>query len=115
MQEFKDLQHYPIETLSTLDARNYVSLDTETLGATKETNIPFYWSWKANRLGTGAAPMITKKGFDWCKRICAHPSRKIFHNMKFDLNVLERAGFNDVKGEFEDTILMHMLFLKNLL
>lgn len=107
MQEFKDLCKYPFDKLAT--ATSPCALDTETIGNTPALNIPFYFSWSSAELGTGAGPLLTAEGCRFCTELCkAQQIPKIFHNAKFDVGVLRRAGF-EVKGKIHDTILMHCL------
>lgn len=103
---YTDLCEYPLEALKS--STGYIAIDTETLGATKKTNIPIYFSWASREFGAGAGPTTTQLGYDFLSALCASPNPKIFHNAKFDLRVLRKAGIA-VNGEIHDTILMHCL------
>ncbi len=108
MVAYIDLCEYPLQVLEMLGPSEPIVIDTETLGATKELNIPIYFSWASRTLGSGAGPTTTVDGMEWLQAICASPNPKIFHNAKFDLGVLERIEV-PVNGELHDTILMHCL------
>lgn len=103
---FIDLCDYPIEKL--LQGAEPSSIDTETLGATRDTNIPIYFSYASRDFGSGAGPTTTPRGFNFLSDLCTTPRTKVFHNSKFDLWVLDKLGFS-VNGQIEDTILMHCL------
>lgn len=103
---FIDLCVYPLAKLNVGD--NPTSLDTETLGATRATNIPIYFSWAARDLGSGAGPTTTPLGYEFLTELCQCSRPKVFQNLKFDVWVLWRIGI-EVKGPFEDTIIMHCL------
>jgi len=85
-----------------------VALDTETLGATRATNIPIYFSTAARDFGANAGPTTTPAGYDYLTEVCSSPRTKVFHNSKFDIWVLWREDII-VEGGIEDTILMHCL------
>ncbi|KKN52384.1 hypothetical protein LCGC14_0613010 [marine sediment metagenome] len=105
MGKFVDLMGYPrLLNIPSLP----IALDTETLGATRETNIPIYFSTAAKDFGANAGPTTTQNGFDYLCSVCACNRPKVFQNLKFDVWVLWREGI-EVKGPFEDTILMHCL------
>jgi len=106
MVDFVDLCEYPTEALAK--GNKEFALDTETLGATKATNIPIYFSYAARDFNSGAGPTTTQEGYNFLSALCESNRPKIFHNAKFDISVLKRAGL-EVKGEIHDTILMHML------
>lgn len=103
---FVDLVDYPLDKLR--DGYEPVALDTETLGATRATNIPVYFSYAARDFESGAGPTTTPKGYEFLTAICESERPKIFQNAKFDIWALWREGI-EVKGEIEDTILMHCL------
>jgi len=103
----RDIQPYP--TAEQIAASNeLISLDTETAGSTRQTNIPVYFSWAARDLGSGAGPVITPDGFNAARRLCESPRPKVCHNLKFDLQRFDYLGFK-VGGELHDTTLMHAL------
>ena len=93
----------------------YIGIDTETEEFTKEKQIP----WELALEGVGI--YINKKLQGYIlpdllddlfqevldKKIC------IFHNAKFDLEVLESAGFNLEKVDYRDTMLMSWLCNEN--
>lgn len=106
MAGFVDLMEYPLEKLRT--GSEPIALDTETLGATRATNIPIYFSTAARDFGANAGPTTTQKGYDFLCEVCASKRPKIFQNAKFDIWVLWREGII-VAGEIHDTILMHCL------
>jgi len=106
MQQFIDLEDYPTSALALY--RGPIALDTETLGATRETNIPIYYSWSSKEFGDGAGPTTTQAGYNFLCATCATPNSKVFQNAKFDLWVLWRIGI-EVLGPIEDTIIMHCL------
>jgi DNA polymerase-1 len=87
-----------------------IGVDTETLGTTKETNIPVYFSWSSRDplVGSGAGPTTTAAGRDFLAQIAASSNTKVIHNMCFDVSVLIRNGF-EVNGTIHDTILAHAL------
>jgi len=103
---YQDLCEYPIEKLSQSDLP--IVIDTETMGETRESNIPIYYSWCARDLEAGAGPVTTPNGFNFLDALCTSKRPKIFHNAKFDLRMLNSLGFT-VNGEIHDTILMHAL------
>jgi len=103
---FTDLMKYPMEQL--LAGTEPVALDTETLGATRATNIPIYFSTAARDFGANAGPTTTPAGYDYLTEVCSSPRTKVFHNSKFDIWVLWREDII-VEGGIEDTILMHCL------
>ena len=104
--EWTDLSKYPFEQLER--GTSIIAMDTETLGVTKATNIVCYYSWAAEDFGSGAGPPTTKEGWRFLKALCDSPRPKVFHNYKFDLAVLKRAGL-EVNGKINDTLLMHAL------
>ena len=106
MAGFVDLMEYPLEKLRT--GTEPVALDTETLGETRATNIPIYFSTAARDFDANAGPTLTQAGYDYLTAVCSSPRTKIFHNSKFDIWVLWREGI-EVEGRIEDTILMHCL------
>ncbi|GAG33100.1 unnamed protein product, partial [marine sediment metagenome] len=106
MSNFVDLCDYPTEEL--LQSSEPIALDTETLGKTRATNIPIYYSWASREFGSGAGPTTTPKSYRFLSALCDAQQTKIFQNAKFDLWVLDGAGI-DVQGQIEDTILMHCL------
>ncbi len=106
MSTFVDLVNYPSGKLAQGEEPS--AIDTETLGATRATNIPIYFSYASRDFGSGAGPTTTTKGYNFLSDLCDSPRTKIFHNSKFDLWVLNQIGM-DVKGQIEDTILMHCL------
>lgn len=108
MVAFADLDPYPMEQL--LAGSEPIALDTETAGRTRATNFPIYFSWASRDLGVGAGPVLTRRGLDFLEAICTCERPKIFHNAKFDLNVLETfLGLTVPLELVHDTILMHML------
>jgi len=106
MNQYKNLCEYPFEALAS--GTEPIAIDTETLGATRELNLPIYYSWAAKDFGSGAAPTTTKEGWRFLEALSASPRPKVFHNAKFDLTVLEKVGLK-VQGEIHDTILQHLL------
>lgn len=106
MSSFIDLMEYPNEQLRA--GKEPFALDTETLGATRRTNIPIYFSAAARDFGAVAGPTTTVRGYTFLTELCESPRTKIFQNLKFDVWALEREGI-EVRGPFEDTILMHCL------
>lgn len=104
MSNFVDMCEYP----PILSSTEPIAIDSETLGSTRETNIPIYYSWAGKDDGAGAAPTTTPRGHAYLQALCTSPRPKAFHNAKFDLWVLGRIGF-EVKGEIHDTILQHVL------
>ena len=106
MLHFVDLESYPTAALALYQGP--VALDTETLGATRETNIPIYYSWSSKEFGDGAGPTTTQAGYNFLCAACATPNSKVFQNAKFDLWALWRIGI-EVQGPIEDTIIMHCL------
>jgi len=105
--KYRDLQAYPLAKLPR--SKLPVALDTETLGETRETNIPIYFSYDSDDLISGAGPTTTTKGDQFLTALAECETRpKIFHNAKFDIWVLNKIDI-EVKGEIEDTILMHCL------
>lgn len=106
MSNFVDLCDYPVEKLQQGEEPS--SIDTETLGATRATNIPIYFSYASRNFGSGAGPTTTPKGFSFLSDLCSSSRTKVFHNAKFDMWVLDRIGM-EIHGQIEDTILMHCL------
>lgn len=106
MSTFVDLIEYPTEKLETGEEPS--SIDTETLGATRETNIPIYFSYASRNFSSGAGPTTTPGGYHFLSDLCDSPRTKVFHNAKFDMWVLDKIGM-EVHGQIEDTILMHCL------
>lgn len=106
---FVDLMDYPFETLTK--SNGVFSLDTETLGDTRETNIPIYFSYASREFGKGGGPTTTEKGFAFLRALCESPLPHVFQNAKFDLfNTEKHLGFAPPPAELiEDTILMHCL------
>ncbi len=103
----KDICEYP--TQEQLDKSNEpIAVDSETLGATRETNIPVYFSWASRDLIAGGGPTITQAGYDGLKRICESGRPIVMHNCKFDVRMLDILGI-EVKGELHDTTLLHVL------
>lgn len=109
MSTFVDLVDYPIEVLDR--SSEIFALDTETLGDTKATNIPIYFSWASKEFGKGAGPTTTQKGFDFLQMLCECKRSRVFQNFKFDLSImLKHLDFPLPPVELiEDTILMHVL------
>lgn len=107
LADFKDVDDYPIEYVN--DDTQPVVLDTETVGYTRETNFPFYYSWYNEVLGSGAGPTFTEKGFAFLKALCKSKRPIICHNIKFDLRRFRDDLDLKVTGPFHDTILMHCL------
>jgi len=102
-----DLSIYPFAAIE--ESTTPITIDTETAGVTEATNIPIYYSWAAEgQLGSGAGPTTTEQGLKFLIALCESNRPKIFHNASFDLTVLSLIGIK-VKGQIEDTILMHML------
>jgi DNA polymerase-1 len=107
-EPYKDICNYPLQDL-LVGWNQPFALDTETLGKTRASNIPMYFSWASRNMGAGAGPTFTEAGYSFLTALCSHPRRpKIFHNAKFDMWVLWREGI-EVEGPIEDTILMHCL------
>ena len=107
MQQFIDMCDYPFDRLAA--SNEIVAIDTETIGNTRATNIPFYFSWASDDLGSGAGPLFTQTGVDFLTALCQTDRPKLFWNAKFDVcRVLEPYGF-PVKGPIHDAILMHVL------
>lgn len=104
--DFVDICEYPPDKLKP--SNEPVAIDTETLGGTRETNIPIYFSWAARDIGSGAGPVTTKRGFDFLKKLCIVERPKVFHKASFDLAIVAGLDF-EVRGEIHDTLLMHML------
>jgi DNA polymerase-1 len=107
LADYKDLCEYPIEKIGQSNLP--CSLDTETLGTTKEMNIPFYFSWAANDLGSGAGPVHTPEGYAFLCELVHSGRPLIFHNAKFDISALEHLGLYVNENRFHDTTLMLML------
>jgi DNA polymerase-1 len=106
MGTYIDKVQYPFYALSL--GVSPIAIDTETLGNTRELNLPIYYSWAATDLPSGAGPTTTPAGFEFLTALCASPRPKIFHHAKFDLEVLKKIELV-VNGEIHDTILMHGL------
>ena len=93
----------------------YIGIDTETEAFTDEKRIP--WELKLEGVGIYCSkklqayilPSLLDDLFQEVldKKIC------IFHNAKFDLEVLESAGFDMSKVDYKDTMLMSWLSNEN--
>lgn len=102
-----DLDKYPTE--EQIQASNdIIALDTETLGRTRKTNIPCYFSWAAKDLDAGAGPTTTDEGYVAARRLALNSRPKVAHNLKFDYQRFEDLGLL-LQGELHDTTLMHAL------
>jgi DNA polymerase-1 len=110
--DYIDLCDYPSDQLKASHdnpelLKEPIALDTETVGPFQHA-VPFYFSWSAHDLGSGAGPTTTKDGIDFLTALCCSPRPKVFHNIKFDWNALENIGLQ-VHGAMHDTLLAHAL------
>ena len=109
---FEDLCDYPFDALANYEPEEeVVGFDTETLGYTRELNIPIYFSWSFISKGKrydGAGPSTTDDGYRFCKMICESERPKVIQNCKADIDFMSRDGI-DIKGQIHDTMLMHAL------
>lgn len=105
----KDLSAYP-STVDILEGEDPCALDTETAGATRESNLIIYFSYAARDVAPegGAGSPLTTKGLECLKSWCESERPIIFHNAKFDIPVISQVGAVP-QGEIHDTTLMHTL------
>jgi DNA polymerase I-like protein with 3'-5' exonuclease and polymerase domains len=52
------------------------------------------------------APSLRRKAWDWVRKFCALPCKKLFQNGLYDLNFIWNYGIK-VNNAGEDTMLLH--------
>lgn len=107
--EFRDLNTYPTK-IEVDGGSDPYSLDTETAGATYDSNLIIYFSYAARDIAPegGAGSPFTDNGLECIHNLTNSQRPVIFHNMKFDLNVIKQVGCRPA-GAIHDTTLMHAL------
>ncbi|MBF0503238.1 MAG: hypothetical protein HQM09_24160, partial [Candidatus Riflebacteria bacterium] len=95
-----------VELLEAATAVNHFAIDTETTGLD-----PLMGKIRLMQIAIPDHPVfvvdlwaISVEGRALIQKVLSLPALKIFHNAKFDLKFLKRAGFN-VVGPFFDTML----------
>jgi len=114
---FENVCEYPFKALENYDTEEAeIGFDTETLGYTRELNIPIYFSWSFKSHGIrydGAGPITKDEGYEFCKALCLSSRPKIIQNCKADISFMERFDI-PIQGQIHDTMLMHALLYEHL-